>query len=755
MVKNILFPVLCSILVSINGFAQVELYPLSQYSVGQQYHSSTSNFKFASKPQSDTLTIPFIEDFSGPMVPIQKITLDTISKMVDFTGRNQADNADSTYKIKQIDSVYKIQHLKMHGLDPSVLNSISVFNVVFPNATNSEQVDTSKIVGQKYVKVLDKYSITIFNDPACTVPSPTFDYSRRMYFCNWLRYPTPRYSTYPDTLAFLDDDGGVFINDDMAINAPSAGVASFDGVNFKGIPYANTAVSGYADKLTSLPFYLNSFTKDDSLGMSFYWQSKSLGDSPQNKEFLTLEFKTSNGVWNEVWRTYGNPSDPLDTFRLAYIPIDSMYLYKGFQYRIRNYGILNGRFNVWNVDYIYINKKMSVENAQTLDISFSFINKNCLKNYTSIPYQHFKALSDPSSQLVNQSPLRTRYHNLPDSANIVGIKMITTDNILDTIAIQLTYKYLSEGFFDTTFTTTVQQARMNKPYILRQNFQFANADTAFRYSNNQTIAPIDMSFNNYRRNETFFYDYYAYDDGTPEISMKLHQTGGVSVAQQYTILQKDTLTHLDFGFLKNNGTDLSNIPVFMTVWNSDFTEVVKNGQSVAIKYSTDINGFVRYEFYPHIILDAGTYYFGLRQEFSHALFIGYDRNNDHLNKIFTSLDRVNWIPFSSTAQYTGALMLRPVFSKNEKIVTSIENPRTPGDQEEQFILYPNPAQGIVYVTGNPTHIVIYDVNGQVLLQKPLEEENNSIQIDNLSNGFYVVAIKRNDYTEIKRLIVQK
>lgn len=755
MVKKILFTVLLSsILVSLDVLAQVELYPLSVYSVGQQYHTSNSNLKFANKPQSDTLTIPFIEDFSGPMVPIKNITVVPIT-ITDSLGRNKADTQDSIYKINRLDTVYQIQHLKMHGLDASEIHPIFIYNVTFPKAITEAEKDTSEVYGKKYAKVINKYTIEIYNDVLCNIPVSVFNEKRRMFYCNWLRSPTPRYSTYPDTLAFLDDDGGVFINDDMAINAPSAGVATFDGVNYKGVPYASTPASGYADKLTSLPFYLDSFNRKDSLGLSFYYQSKSLGDSPLGKEFLTVDFKTSAGVWNEVWRAYGNPSDHLETFRTAYIPIDSIYLYKGFQYRIRNYGILNGRFSVWNVDYIYINKKMTLANSQPLDISFSSINKNCLQNYTSIPYRHFKSLSNPTAQLV--SPTRMRNRNQIGIPIIIYFNMFTTDNLLDTIARDSTSYYMPQGFSDKTMTTatTVQQNRMNKPYILRQNFFFTNADTAFRYSNTQTEAPVDMSFNNYRRNETLFYDYYAYDDGTPEISMKLQQAGGVRLAHQYTILQKDTLTHLDFGFLKNNGTDLSNLPVFMTVWNSNFSEVVKNGQKIAIKYSTDINGFVRYEFSPHIILEAGTYYFGLRQEFNYALFIGYDRNNDRLNKIFTSLDGIKWTPFSSVALYTGALMIRPVFSKEEKIVTSVENPSIPADKEEQFILYPNPAQSIVYVTGNPTETIIYDLNGQVLLKKLMDTTNNSIQIENLSNGIYVVAVKKNDYTEIKRLIVQK
>jgi len=760
MVKKILFPILvCILLISFDSKAQVELYPLSQYSVGQQYHHSRSNLRVTSSPQSDTLTIPFIEDFSGAMIPIKKVTIDTVKIVYDSTGRNTANTADSIYKINRIGTTYQIIHLKRHGLDASHSNPIFIFNVAFPYANNAEKADTAKVYGKRYAKVIDKYTIEIFNDTLCHSEVPVFNKSRRMFFCNWLRSIPPRYSTYPDTLAFVDNDGGVFINDDMAPNARSVGVASFDGVNYKGIPYATTAVSGYADNLTSLPFYLKPFKKDSAVGLSFYWQCNSLGDSPLSKEYLAVEFKDTLNNWNQVLQIFGNPSDPLDTFRLAYIPLDSMYLYNGFQYRIRNYGILNGRFNVWNVDYIYLNTKMNTANATVKDISYSSINKNSLKNYTSIPYLHFKNLANPADQLKTNATFVVNY-DLPSASLPFAItyQMATSDNILVNNAIDVikTSSFTdppvaNPSRYSRSLPSAFKLEKMTEPYILRQNFSFTNLDT---------IYPIDMSFNNYRKNETVFYDYYAYDDGTPEISMKLQQTGGVRLAHEYTILQADTLTHLDFGFLKNNGLDLTNFTVYMTVWQMDLSgklsEIVPNGQAIAVKYSTDINGFVRYEFSPHIALNAGTYYFGLRQQFSSPLFIGYDRNNNQLDKIFTCIDGENWIAFSTTALHTGALMIRPVFYKKEdpRIVTSIKKYDLT-ENENHFSIYPNPTQGLVNFTGNPDYVILYDIGGKILLQSVLEPDSSSIQIDNLPNGIYVLALKKNDYTEIKRVIIQK
>jgi len=778
MVNKILFIVLLSwISVFFSAQAQIKLYPLSQYSIGQEFHHSASNSKISAiQKKIDTLTIPFIEDFSGAMVPIKKVTVvvaflrDSIGKnkantadsiikiyaMIDdsITGRNKANTLDSIYKIKRIDSLYRIEHSKMHGLDPSISNPIFIFNVSFRYAeTAAEKTDTLLVFGKKYAKVINKYSIEIFNDSLCTIPVPVLNQQKRMFYCNWLRIPTPRYSTYPDTLAFLNNDGGVFINDDMAPNAISSGVATFDGVKYNGFPYSTTAVNGYADNLTSLPFYLGSFTNTDSIGLSFYWQSNSLGLPPQTNNFLALEFKTATGTWNQVWKKNGNPNDPEEGFRLAFIPIDPIYLYDGFQYRFKNYGLLNGRYNVWNVDYIYLNKKMKLSNAETRDVSFSSINKNCLQNYTSIPYQHFISLSNPESELKAESAINIR--NKQPGTTIFAFTMLTTDNIIDTLYKASKSITLSTSSATTSFKTIVEQDSIKAPYILRQNFYCTSPDTL----GNDKIAPIDMSFNNFRRNETVFYDYYAYDDGTPEDAAQFRQDGGLRFRTKYEILKNDILTHLDYCFLKNFGPDLTNLVAHMTVWKVDGTdtvEIVENGQPIYLKYSTDINGFVRYEFSPHITLVPGTYFFGLRQEFSVPLFIGYDRNNNRLDKSSISIDGKEWTPLSDFVDKPGTLMIRPVFYKqaDSTIVTSVE-PNYPKESKEQFTMYPNPAENLVNFAGNPDYVTLYDISGRILLQQSITADTSGIQIDNLPNGIYVVALKKNDYTEIKRLIVQK
>jgi len=149
-------------------------------------------------------------------------------------------------------------------------------------------------------------------------------------------------------------------------------------------------------------------------------------------------------------------------------------------------------------------------------------------------------------------------------------------------------------------------------------------------------------------------------------------------------------------------------------------------------------------------LDSGTYYFGFSQNVLNPLFLGYDRNNDRLKKIFFCNDGINWHPFTDNSSVTGSLMIRPVFSYNE-IITSNKNQEI---KETQFTFYPNPAKDELHFTGQPEYISIYDLSGLLLLEKKMEG-TEVLSTETLTNGLYLIILSQRDYKEVKRLIIQK
>jgi hypothetical protein len=714
MLKKNLFCIIAILLsCTIRVHGQVSLAPLYQYSVG---NTSNVQLRTTSAVQDDTLKLPYIEDFSGPAVPI-----DTITTVV-FSG--------STL-------VYQIKQLKMHGLSSG--DNIRVFNATGGTAASL------LLNGSKYVKVLDKYTFQLFNDVALTTPATVI--ASKMSYCNWLRIGAPGYSTTPDTLGFVNNNGGTYINNDMAVNPISIGVASFDGINYLGLPYstATPPAKGYADNLTSLPFNLSSYSPVDSIYMSFFWQAQGLGDMPLTSEFLSLEFKTSANQWIQVWKQLG-PSTTLDTFKVAMVAIkDPLYLHKSFQYRFRSYGVLNGRFNVWNLDYIYIDTNRTVSEPFTKDIAIKTTSRSVLKNYTSIPYKHIKSL--PISDMTDETNLGfidIRDYTYPSILSSIDFFHIERDNLGGVIKTQKVSKIPSSDLYSISFTDTIDGSLMIEPYVLKEEFNYPIVDTTGRF---------DLSFNNFTQIETYFDDYYAYDDNVPESTIMSINPGGIRVANAYKILKRDSLTSIDFCFLKNNGPDLTNSTFFLNVWIPGATITTEStllNQQALIAYSPNVNGFVRYTLNTPIVLDSGaTYYFGFTQNFNYPLFIGYDRNNNQLDKIFTSKNGQTWEPFSTSTQTTGALMIRPVFDNGELVTSTFDKEI----EQSQFGIYPNPSFGQLHFSGEPEYMMIYDLSGLLIQKQKLDE--SSISTESIANGLYVIILSKGDYKEAKRLIIQK
>jgi hypothetical protein len=119
--------------------------------------------------------------------------------------------------------------------------------------------------------------------------------------------------------------GGVFINNTFTDNHPTLNVATFDGLNANGTPYdfVNSLAEGPNDTLTSLPIDLVGKTIADSLHLSFFYRGQGLGDKPDLRDSLRLQFLTNGNIWKTVW--IDSAQTVSDKFKQAIIP--SKYLF--------------------------------------------------------------------------------------------------------------------------------------------------------------------------------------------------------------------------------------------------------------------------------------------------------------------------------------------------------------------------------------------------------------------------------------------
>ena len=152
-------------------------------------------------------------------------------------------------------------------------------------------------------------------------------------------------------------DSYAFHNYTMAYNPWSIGVATFDGLDENGFPYAiGTTTSGPADYLTSKPIDMSGVSSADSVYFSFLYQAQGLCDAPEAGDSLYLQFyEKGTDQWNDIWTGGGLTADT--SFDFAHILIDSsIYFNDYFQFRFYNRGGLSGSLDHYHLDYVNVVK---------------------------------------------------------------------------------------------------------------------------------------------------------------------------------------------------------------------------------------------------------------------------------------------------------------------------------------------------------------------------------------------------------------
>ncbi len=159
----------------------------------------------------------------------------------------------------------------------------------------------------------------------------------------------------------IADDGTVWVdafayhNYSFAIDPWSLGVATLDGVDENGFPYAfgDESAYGVADYLTSKPINLES--PEGLVRLSFIYQAKGYGNLPENNDSLLLEvWDVDNDEWDRTpWFATTATVAPNQWDTAVYF-IDVDYQRDGFKFRIKNYASLSGALDHWHIDYVKI-----------------------------------------------------------------------------------------------------------------------------------------------------------------------------------------------------------------------------------------------------------------------------------------------------------------------------------------------------------------------------------------------------------------
>lgn len=75
-------------------------------------------------------------------------------------------------------------------------------------------------------------------------------------------------------------------------------------------------------------------------------------------------------------------------------------------------------------------------------------------------------------------------------------------------------------------------------------------------------------------------------------------------------------------------------------------------------------------------------------------------------------------------------------------------------------LYPNPSSGLValninHISNTALTLSIYNVNGELIRSETLQQNQEKINIADLNNGIYIIEIRSGEWSEKRKLVVQK
>lgn len=721
--KNIVLIALLSFFAHL-GFGQEMLLPLKQNQklIEQRVNVSRNidqNYIYA----IDTVHLPFKDDFSKDYfkkynaTPTDTNVTDTLYHAVLIGAVPDVDTA-----AYMTDTTYQYNITLVGPNDSVVIDTVPQASIMITHC----DLDAYPVVCQ----TIEVWPATVIYDSVATVASPDFVYpisspdieqdSAQVYFV-----------AATDTVS-LWQDNKVYLNSNYAINPPTIGVATFDGLDENGYPYDFSSQTSYgvADYLTSKPIYLGKDENNvpygiaDSVYLSFYYQPQGLGNEPETEDSLVLQFWSPvNMTWNSVWHIAGTALD--SNFKQVMIPIkENQYFADGFQFRFKNYASLSGSFDHWNIDYVFLEAFRQASDTVRDDVAFRYPTLTLLKDYIAMPWKHYKwntlgAMADSViTQQRNNNNVGRLIGNNDMSIFYKGALQQTINNP-NTPSIN--------GF--TNFTTQFNVASFPYEYDTLVNDTSAIFNVWIKHRTTPDFT---------RDNDTVFFnqvfeDYYAYDDGSAEVAYGVQGLGGVNpqIAAKFEIAQGDTLKSVKIHF-SPSATNNSSSPFILTVWSvgsggNPGSILYENISFSTPQYNIGVNGFYEYFLDEKVYVPAGVYFVGWQQTTANVINVGYDLNRINNTKTYYNSNGT-W----QQSGLNGALMVRPAFVYDKDYVVGL-----PENKQEEFVLYPNPTNGIVNIAGNYKTVAVFDINGRIILNAT---NSNQIDVSSFDSGMYFFRI---------------
>lgn len=526
----------------------------------------------------------------------------------------------------------------------------------------------------------------------------------------------------PNPSSLFWTDNSVYVNNTFSEKQPSLGVATFDGLNYQGVPYSSASYTyGNADTLTSAAIDLSTYTIGDSLYLSFFIEAQGLGQSPELEDSIYIEMKDMSGVWNLEWVL---KTDSATAFTRVMLPILNVnYLYNDFQFRFRNKATLSGNNDHWNLDYVYLNAGRTAADTILNDMAISIPPHSFLKNYQTMPYKQFVASG------TDEIDVHTMYaHN----------NAINNDNCQFACEI----KNMSTGMIEFTNPGVANLVAPSSDF----SFEFAIPAISTPAVDSVSIRSkyyLDPGAANSRvENDTIYTwtrmaDQYAKDDGSAELAYGIYGVGS-KIASKFHIYTPDTLQYIGIHWEEFN-LDLSSKLINICVWQSiDTANIGAADDTIAVftllkpAYKDERNGFYYYPVREY--LGVGDFYIGWQQVDPDIMNIGFDRNTNSSSTLYYNTGGA-W----NTSSFAGSVMMRPVMGVYRGDINVVIDE---SKSEDLWDIFPNPTQNYFQIQNienkNVERVEIYNTQGDLI--STLYSSYEKINTTTWARGIYFVKI---------------
>tara|TARA_B110000444_G_scaffold243049_1_gene260964 strand:- start:3002 stop:4960 length:1959 start_codon:yes stop_codon:yes gene_type:complete len=556
----------------------------------------------------------------------------------------------------------------------------------------------------------------------------------------------------------------------FAINPPTIGVATLDGLDAGGYPYQfnSTDAHGWADTLTSRQLLLGGMTAADGVMLSFLYQGGGLGNAPDpGTDSLIVEFKSigsEGNIWTRVW---GQDGSEMTTFNQVSIPVnEGIYLHNSFQFRFRNYGTLQGNADLWHIDYVYVAEN-GATGAPPEELAFQEPAYTLLRSFSSMPWTHYS--SNPSFFMKDTLIVQNNnFGSGSDNQEFTGITLRLESP--DILPIPYTNQFIENvsvpvGPFSTEFLANLLN-ELGSPSDLIYDVSLSDSTATFEVSIWEEEIGFYTDQSQVFDNDSIgfrqvFDNYYSYDDGTAEKAYAIDAVGG-QIAVRYPLAIADTLDGVAIHFTPfyDNAEQETFV---LKVWSDDIDMPGFPGNLIDTMYQFHnpyyfTEGYDMFAYYPldNPIPVSGVIHVGFIQQNVARLNVGLDKNtNSNVGNLHYKLGVGNeW----AESSISGSLMIHPVLRAGKELIVSTEDIGAPIEVKElASSLVPNPTTTHVhFIAQEALSWTLYSMNYAVV-SSGFKDYSGRVDVDisSCEAGIYwiqITSLVSNRYTG-QRLVV--